>query len=303
MRPAAGQGRAGAGLGALASRRRGAMLAAAGLILAVAVAPAGAAGGSVAERLNRPVPGGVAVVDLGTSAQPPRVYLGDRRVLVRREGKSGPWQAVVGIDLKAGQSLRLRVEPAEGGRARELRVAVGSKKYPEQRIRLKEQKYVEPDPEHQRRIARELRLQLDAYARYSEPAPDLDFAVPVQGRHSAPFGVRRFFNDQERNPHSGLDIAAAVGTPVKAPAAGEVVLVGDYFFNGKTVFIDHGHGLVTMYCHLSSIDVQPGQRLRRGEVLGKVGATGRVTGPHLHWNVSLNDARVDPAIYIGTFTP
>jgi murein DD-endopeptidase MepM/ murein hydrolase activator NlpD len=93
------------------------------------------------------------------------------------------------------------------------------------------------------------------------------------------------------------------GTPVQAPAAGRVILVGDYFFNGKTVFVDHGQGMISMFCHLSAIDVKPGESLARGQVLGKVGATGRVTGAHLHWNVSLNDARVDPAIFIGMFTP
>ena len=254
-------------------------------------------------RLHRPVPGGVAVVDLGASIRPPQVYLDGRHVLVRRQNEGGSWQAVVGIDLKTKDRVRLQIETDNGGR-HEVQVQVGKKTYPEQRIRLKERKYVEPDPNHQRRIERELRLQLDAYARYTEAGPvNLDFIVPVQGRHSAPFGVRRFFNDQERNPHSGLDIAAPVGTPVKAPAAGQVVLIGDYFFNGKTVFIDHGHGLITMYCHLSSIDVELGQQLRQGQVLGKVGATGRVTGPHLHWNVSLNDVRVDPAIFIGTFKP
>ena len=129
------------------------------------------------------------------------------------------------------------------------------------------------------------------------------FDRPVPGRQSSPFGVRRFFNGEERNPHSGLDFAASTGTPIKAPAAGKVILVGDYFFNGKTVFVDHGQGLISMFCHLSAIDVAVGQEIPRGGVLGKVGSTGRATGPHLHWNVSLNGSRIDPAIFIGTFEP
>ena len=116
------------------------------------------------------------------------------------------------------------------------------------------------------------------------------------------FGLRRIFNGEERNPHSGLDFAVPAGTPIKAPAAGVVTLVGDYFFNGKTVFLDHGQGMVSMFCHMSAIDVKVGTRCRAAGG-GQGGRHGPRHGPHLHWNVSLNDARVDPAIFIGAFKP
>lgn len=143
---------------------------------------------------------------------------------------------------------------------------------------------------------------MKAYDTFSPRQPsNLYFDMPVNAKLSSPFGLRRFFNGEERAPHSGLDLAAAYGTPVKAPAAGKVILTGNLFFNGNTVFVDHGQGLISMFCHLSQINVKVGDEISRQGVLGKVGATGRATGPHLHWNVSLNAVRVDPAIFIGKF--
>ena len=145
------------------------------------------------------------------------------------------------------------------------------------------------------RINRELAEQTRAYQTFSPAQPsNLLFDKPVQGPLSSPFGLRRFFNGEERNPHSGLDFAVGAGTPIKAPAAGKVILIGNYFFNGNTVFVDHGQGLISMFCHMSKVDVKLGQSLPRGGIVGRVGATGRATGPHLHYEVLVAGRQIDP---------
>jgi murein DD-endopeptidase MepM/ murein hydrolase activator NlpD len=267
-------------------------------LLFTALALPAQAEGFITRLLNKPVPGGVAVLDLGDAASAPKVRYQDKPVLtIREDGQR--WIAIVGIPLtvKPGaQQLAVDGQPHS--------FQVGAKHYREQRIRIKNQQQVTPNAANLKRIERELAEQTRAYQRFSARQPsNLLFDRPVNGPLSSPFGLRRFFNGEERNPHSGLDFAAGSGTPIKAPAAGEVILIGDYFFNGKTVFLDHGLGLISMFCHLSEIDVKLGDEIARGGPIGKVGATGRATGPHLHWNVSLNDARVDPAIFIGAFTP
>ncbi|MCZ4321506.1 peptidoglycan DD-metalloendopeptidase family protein [Pseudomonas anguilliseptica] len=255
--------------------------------------------GFISRLLNKPVPGGVAVVDLGPASSAPKTRYQNKPVLVIHEDQQR-WIAIVGIPL----SVKPGSQQISVNGSHTLSFQVGSKHYVEQRITLKNQQQVNPNAKNLARIERELAEQTRAYQQFSTRQPsNLLFDRPVNGPLSSPFGLRRFFNGEERNPHSGLDFAANSGTPIKAPAAGKVILTGDYFFNGKTVFVDHGQGLISMFCHLSTIGVKVGDELPRGGVLGKVGATGRATGPHLHWNVSLNDARVDPAIFIGAFKP
>jgi len=258
---------------------------------------ASAADSYITRLLNKPVPGGVAVIELGTGAQRPEAKYDGKPVLVVKEQDT--WRAIVGIPLTVKPGTQTL-----NANGRNLNFSVGNKKYPEQHITLKNQRQVNPNPDDLKRIDNELAVQIKAYRTFSPNTPsNLLLDKPVNGPLSSKFGVRRFFNGEERNPHAGLDFAVPAGTPIKTPAAGKVILIGNYFFNGNTVFVDHGQGFISMFCHMSKIDAKLGQQLARGDVVGKVGSTGRATGPHMHWNVSLNDARVDPAIFIGAFQP
>mgnify|MGYP001814791920 CR=1 FL=1 len=244
-----------------------------------------------------PVPGGVALVELPASPTPPRASFNGKPVMVLPNGDS--YAALVGLPLGIEPGTHGLVVRTGGQEEITREFSVTAKQYETQHLTIKNKRMVNPEKRDLERIGREQKRIRQALATWNDASPaTLRFELPVDGPLSSPFGLRRFFNQQPRKPHSGLDIAADEGTPIKAPAAGQVVDTGEFFFNGNTVFIDHGQGLVTMYCHLSRIDVRAGQTLQTGDVIGAVGKTGRVTGAHLHWGVSLNDARVDPTLFL-----
>ncbi|MDP3605782.1 MAG: peptidoglycan DD-metalloendopeptidase family protein [Polaromonas sp.] len=243
-----------------------------------------------------PVPGGVARLPLGPSAQRPVAHQGEQPLLV--VGDMIAWTALVGIPLAAAPGeASISVRTPEDG-LRQISYRIAPKRYSEQQLKVSP-RTVDLSPEDLARHQRERAHQETVMATFSQPLPaTLRMRVPVPGRQSSSFGLRRVFNGQARNPHSGMDIAAGTGTPVVAPLPGRVIDVGDYFFNGGTVWLDHGGGLLSMYCHLSAMDAQTGEVLPAGARLGAVGATGRVTGPHLHWGVMLNRTMVDPALFL-----
>ena len=255
---------------------------------------------SVALELPRPspVPGGVALVPLdGIFQTTPTVHYHHKRVLVARDGER--WVAVVGIPLSDRPGRHEIQVRDQRGRPRRVGFMVKAKDYETQRLTIKDKRKVEPNAEDMKRIRRETaRIQAAFTTWTEEPLATMRMPAPIDGVRSSSFGLRRIFNGQPRKPHSGMDIAAPAGTLIHAPADGRVINVGDYFFNGNSIFIDHGQGLITMYCHLQEIRVHEGQMVHRGDILGTVGQTGRVTGPHLHWSISLNDARIDPALFI-----
>lgn len=209
------------------------------------------------------------------------------------------WRTVVGADLELAPGTyraELELDFADGReQTRTEEIEVEARDFPTTELEV-EPGYVELSPENQARAARESREIGGIYARLTpERLWRGEFQVPVPGVEGGRnFGHRRIFNGQPRNPHSGADLRAATGTPIEAANRGRVVLAKELFFSGNAVFLDHGFGLYTVYLHLSEIGVEPGRLVERGEVIGRAGATGRVTGPHLHWGARILDARVDP---------
>ena len=236
-------------------------------------------------------PGGVAFIDLGPVEGAPLTveYDGRRALVMERDGRR---RAVVGVPLDAAIG-RATIKLSDGAT---LSFDVAEHAYAEQRLQVA-QNYVSLSDEVLARVGRERKISDAALTNWRDIDVDgVSLAAPVDGRRSSSFGLRRFFNDEPRSPHKGMDIAAPEGTPILAPRGGVVSATGSYYFNGNTVFIDHGQGFVTMYCHLSVIGVEDGQAVTAGDPIGKVGATGRVTGPHLHFGTYLNGTAVDPAL-------
>jgi len=266
---------------------------AAGLLLGLASAV-----GARAVELPREhrVPGGVATLPLGASIERPQASFNGVPVLV--VGSPARWTAVVGIGLGAAPGPARLVVRSGDSEAAAPTFVITPFRYAEQRLKVAPGQ-VDLSKEDLARYERERAHLAEVVATFSALSPPtLLMRQPTPGNRSSSFGLRRVFNGQSRNPHSGMDIAAAQGTPVVAPAAGRVIDTGNYFFNGNTVWLDHGAGLLTMVCHLSAIAVKVGDTVAAGDPIGAVGATGRATGPHLHWSVSLNRAMVDPALFL-----
>ena len=210
----------------------------------------------------------------------------------------GVWHGLVGIDLlvePGDHDVVLQITPATGPAIeRVYTLSVGYKEYRTRQLTVAP-RYVEPPPEVSERIQHEARQQAALFATTTpERLWRRSWGRPVPGQATSAFGSRSVFNGQARNPHSGADFRAAEGTPVTAPNMGRVVLSGHTYFSGGSVILDHGLGLYSYFAHLSKILVEEGNLVESGQVVGYAGATGRVTGPHLHWTVRLNGARVDP---------
>ena len=264
---------------------------------ALACAPLAGSIHAMAPRRTVAVPGGFAVVHLGTDVAAPVAHFNGDRVFV--SGTPSGWFAVVGIplDSQPGRAPPLSIQYSAGS-PRVFYFTIDEKHY--------EAEYLTMKSDHVDLVAGDLvrceieRLHLQRVLRtYSDPLPSsLLMLPPCQGTRSSTFGLVRFFNGQARGAHNGMDIAAQVGKSVTAAASGEVIDVGDYFFSGRTVIINHGRGFISLYAHLSDVNVRKRKRVMAGQHIGKIGVTGRVTGPHLHFAVYLNAVAVDPALFL-----
>ena len=251
---------------------------------------------------HSPYPGGVAIVKLSEADAPVlEVTFGGNRVLTLTldEGLFG----VVGIPLDAAPGMQqLQVNALKDGvrvvYTTAFEIKAKPKPYPTQHLRI-DPRFLQLSPENQARDDRDQPL-IAAAKTYWSDAPPVNFFLdlPAAGRLSARFCLRRTLNGKEGSPHAGLDVGVGAGTPLRAAAAGRVIAVDDYFYSGKSVWLDYGQGFITLYIHMSRIDVKAGDSVARGEVIGLSGASGRVTGPHLHWAVLLNGVYVDPELFL-----
>jgi murein DD-endopeptidase MepM/ murein hydrolase activator NlpD len=241
------------------------------------------------------VQGGLIVVKLDSHESTSPVLINGKRVSVVQDGTAR--YALLGIPLDFKEPTQT-FEMTYGEKRKKMMYEIAQKKYEEQHLTIANKRKVNPNADDMKRIESERSRKHKAKGAWSDTVGHAEYVWPVTGRISSVFGLRRFFNGQERRPHSGLDIAAKEGTPVVAMANGKVVEAGNFFFSGNVIFIEHGQGIVSLYAHLSRIDVKVGQMVKKGELIGAVGQTGRVTGPHLHLSVLVNRISVDPLLFL-----
>ena len=252
---------------------------------------------SLAFPANSLRPGGIGIISVlpSNQAKPHVSYKSSPVALVKGQQN---WLAVVGIPLSAKAGAHQITIKDNFGKVSKKRFNVKTHQYKTQRLTIKNKNKVNPNKQSSKRIEQEHLLKQKLKKTFSANAPKMNFIKPVTGRDSGRFGLKRILNGQKRNPHSGMDIAAPQGRKIKAAESGTVLFVGDLFFTGKVIYLDHGNGLLSLYAHLSKTHVKQGQQVKRGELIARVGKTGRVTGAHLHWSVYLNGNAIDPALFI-----
>ena len=244
---------------------------------------------------HSPFPGGVINQTLKISSSEISNLSADQKNIYFCQFDQDHWKILVPISL----SSEIKLITILNKEKTFLKVPISNKEYKQSKISISNLNLVSPPAKYLPRIKKESELGKAALGIVSHTFhSSLKMSLPVEGIKSSEFGVKRFINNEPRNRHAGLDIAATVGTQVVSPLSGEVILVGNFYYRGKTVFIDHGGGIISTYSHMSKISVKQGQFIRKNEAIGKVGQTGRVTGPHLHWQIILSGIPVDPELFL-----
>ncbi len=245
---------------------------------------------------NHSVNGGLTIIPIDIKKKPSATYL-NKKIAVIPSFLKNQWLMVVGIPLDEKNSIQSIgiSSPVKGT----VPFQVSEKYYRIQSLKIENKRKVDPFAKDRPRINAEEKERREIYSTYTDRNPfEEAFIAPSHGPISSQFGLRRIYNGKSRDPHSGLDIASPLNTSVVAVSSGKVVSAKKYFFTGNTVIVDHGMGLFSLYAHLEKILVNKGQDIKQGNKVGLVGATGRVTGPHLHWSMILNQTLVDPLLFV-----
>lgn len=247
---------------------------------------------------NNSFPGGIAVIDFLTSHSKPQAFYNNVPLFVQKI-RNNQWQAFVGIPLLT--ELGEKEITVKTDSEQNIKFNVKYRPYEQESINFAgdNNKYLNPNLSHQERIIKERKLLASARKYFSSRALSNSFFIkPINNNISSKFGNRRVINGKDSLPHTGIDLRGNIGESIKSAADGRVILIGDYFFNGKCVFIDHGQGLISAYMHMQKVLVDYGQEIKQGELLGTIGMTGKATGPHLHWSVYLNRTAINPALLL-----
>tara|TARA_Y100000992_G_scaffold164082_1_gene110118 strand:+ start:40 stop:882 length:843 start_codon:yes stop_codon:yes gene_type:complete len=243
-------------------------------------------------------PGGIYITEITRNEYNQDIYHEEDRLL--KWSKNDEYYLVYGISYnsKIGNN-KLLLKDRSSKVLKTININITDKDFKIQKINVNK-KYTKPSIDDMERIKRDSIQLNQARKIWIDSNPDLDFIWPVDGITTGVFGTKRFYNGIEGNYHNGYDIAADIGTPIIAPSSGKIILTGDFFYNGKTICLDHGRGLKSIMIHLDQILVQDNDYVKKGQVIGKVGSTGKSTGPHLHWSVLINNTYIDPELLVNS---
>ncbi|MED5430501.1 MAG: M23 family metallopeptidase [Pseudomonadota bacterium] len=246
------------------------------------------------EYLN--VPGGIFFHEIPVEKFKSGIFINNTRILTKQVNDK--FYLIYGIPYgtpSGNQSINIVDRVSENTVNFFLKKRIFEKQY----IKVSK-KYSEPSSSDVKRIIKEQKILKSHRNTWSSVNPDINFIYPVEGIITGVFGTERYYNGKKGRYHNGIDIAAKMNDPIVAPSAGRVIVVGDFFYNGKFIYIDHGKGLLSIFIHLNEILVKKGESVKKGDEIGKIGTSGRSTGPHVHWSVMLNQTYIDPMIFINT---